>query len=74
MAKTYTTTQAFAEMINLWGIHKEMELSSATTRGLRKRVNDHPNDPTKWKISIDKMEEMLTKFGFEVVQEKLWKK
>ena len=69
-----TTSEAFKEMINLRAIHRELEVSSNLTRQWRKQVNDNPDNPKAWGISTDKMEQMLTKFGYTVAQEKLWMK
>ncbi len=67
-----TTTEAFAQMIQLRGIHNDLGLDGGTTRKWRKQVNDNPGDPSTWGISINRMEELLTLTGHKVVQEKLW--
>lgn len=72
--KQYTTEEAFAQMIQLRGIHNDLELSGSTTRMWRKAVNDNPDDPTKWRISEELMSELLEKTGHTVIQVKLWKK
>jgi len=61
-------------MINLRSIHIELGVTSSTTRTWRKKVNDHPDNPKEWGISINHMEELLTRFGYTVVQEKTWEK
>lgn len=71
--KPMTTTEAFAAMIQLRGIHNDLGLTGGTTRQWRKAVNDHPDDPTRWGITINRMEELLIMTGHKVVQEKLWK-
>ncbi|MEQ8548745.1 MAG: hypothetical protein RIC03_12585 [Cyclobacteriaceae bacterium] len=68
-----TTIQAFKELVNERGIAKELDINPNTLRSYRKMVNDNPDDPTLWKISINKMEELLEAGGYTVVQEKLWK-
>lgn len=73
MRKPLTTTEAFAQMIQLRGIHNDLGVEGGSTRFWRKRVNDNPDNPAKWGISIDKMEELLLRTGHSIVQEKLWK-
>jgi hypothetical protein len=73
-AKELTTHQAFAKLIQLRGIHHELGISSSTVRTWRKKVNDHPDDPTQWSITLDRIEALLTLTGHQVIQEKLWKK
>ncbi|MBS7565084.1 hypothetical protein KHS38_11775 [Mucilaginibacter sp. Bleaf8] len=61
-----TTKEAFKKLIDERGFHKKIPgLSESTGRSLRKYFNDG-------KITIDRMEEILLKAGFNVIQEKLW--
>ncbi len=68
-----TTEQAYKELINKRGIADQLQLNGNTLRNYRKWANDHPEDPSQWKVSIRKMEELLELGGYKVVQEKLWK-
>lgn len=62
-----TTREAFKKLISERNWHTKIEgLKPETGRSLKKSFNDG-------KITIDKMEEVLSKAGYEVVQEKLWK-
>jgi hypothetical protein len=72
MDKGIKTEDAYARMINLRAIFHELEVDSSTARHWRKNVNDHPNEPEKWGITKNKMEELLKKTGHKVIQEKLW--
>jgi len=74
MPKHYTTQEGFADMIQLRGIHHELGIQGGTARTWRKKVNDHPDDPTQWGISLDLMEACLKLTGHTIIQEKLWKK
>ena len=70
-----TTHQAFKSMINIRGIHNELDVSSSTVRGVRKKINDHAlDDPLKWGISLDLMHAWLEKAGYNKISETLWKR
>lgn len=73
MEKKLKTTEAFANMIQIRGIHHELGIESTTVRYWRKKVNDNPENPKSWGITTDKMEELLILTGHKVIQEKLWK-
>lgn len=62
-----TTKEAFCDLIEIRGIHNHLGVSSGMVRSFRDKIK------TGKGISIDKMEEMLTKAGYKVIQEKLWK-
>ncbi len=67
------TDQAFKELINKRGISEQLGLNGGTFRNYRKWVNDNPDDPTLWKISRKKKQELLEIGGYNVIQEMLWK-
>ena len=60
------TREAFEQLIMHRGWHKELDISDSTAWSLKHNFN-------KGTITIDKMEEVLTKAGYIVIQEKLWK-
>jgi uncharacterized lipoprotein YehR (DUF1307 family) len=62
----YTTREAFEKLISERNWHTKIEgLKPETGRTLK-------NSFKTGKITIDKMEDLLTKAGFTVIQEKLW--
>lgn len=69
MSNMITTTEAFRVLINTRGIYHKLGKSEVSVRQLRKNFNDNPTS-----VSITMMEDLLTKAGFKVVQEKLWAK
>lgn len=62
-----TTKQAFAKMITIPSIWKVLNIPSARVLYFRSRIKH--NLP----IETDKMEELLLKAGYSVLQEKIWK-
>jgi len=62
------TIEAFTEMINQRGIHKTLEMNSASVRTLRRRAN-----MCKY-TSQDKMIELLKKAGYRILSEMTWSK
>ncbi len=69
-----TTQEAFKEMIQDRGIHNDLELSGGYVRKVRKAINDNPDTPEHWGISLDKMHQLLQKVGYSKKQETLWKR
>jgi hypothetical protein len=62
-----TTKEAFEKLINERNFHQGIEgLTPESARMLRSNFK-------KGKVSLDRMEEILTKGGKIVIQEKLWK-
>lgn len=66
MGKSFTTRQAFEEMILERAIHKKLGISSNAVRSLRHALGSCQP------VSSDYMEELLEKAGWVVKQEKLW--
>lgn len=62
-----TTREAFEQLTKQRGWYKELGIPEGTASALK-------NHYKTGKISLDKMEEILEKAGFKVVQEKLWEK
>ncbi len=62
------TIEAFSEMINTRGIHKQLNIPSGTINSLRTRLRQGSY------ISTDKMIELLTKAGYQIIQETIWSK
>lgn len=60
------TREAFEEMIHTRGIYKALNLNPNTVRGYRIAHK-------KGGVTIDKMHELLTRAGWQVVQEELWR-
>ena len=62
------TKNAFIEMLKMENVHKVLGLSAPTVSNWRRALNGKGNMmPT-----IDKMEEMLIKYGAEVATDKSW--
>lgn len=55
----------FEEVINIRGIHHELEMNEATVRSLRKRF-------TTGGVTVERMREVLSKLGYQKVQEERW--
>lgn len=62
-----TTKEAFKELIDERGAYKTLGIPNSTLRSLRDNFK-------KGKVSIEKMEALLEKAGYKVIQEKLWEK
>lgn len=62
-----TTREAFEQLIRQRAWYVDLEISETTATNLKANFK-------KGKISLDKMEEILTRAGFKVKQEKLWEK
>lgn len=60
-----TTKQAFEQVIQDNKLMKKLGINYNTVKTWRLRLQDGH-------MTIDKMEEIITKAGFSVVQEKLW--
>jgi len=68
MIKGLTTEQAVNALLFDPDIYEGLtEAEKSTWRAYRKRVKEG-------RLSTDKMEELLTEYGFKIVQEKLWTK
>lgn len=61
-----TTKEAFTQLINTDNWHEKAGINYNTARTLKKRFLDGKL------ISLEKMEEILEKAGYKVVQEKKW--
>lgn len=64
-----TTKEAFIELLNRYDAPELLGVSPSTIRTYRKRLNSKP--PQKG-LSLEKIEELLHKAGYQVAQEKLW--
>jgi transcriptional regulator with XRE-family HTH domain len=64
------TRQAFLKMLEVPAVNKALGVSRATVSNWKRSLEGigDQNPPT-----LDKMEEMLTKYGATVVKEKVWK-
>lgn len=62
-----TTREAFEQLINKRAWYTDLEITEVTASALKSNFK-------KDKVTLDKMEEILTKAGFTVKQEKLWQK
>jgi hypothetical protein len=62
------TKEAFIEMLKMENVHKVLGLSAPTVSNWRRALKGKGN----MKPTIDKMEEMLTKYGAVVANEKSW--
>lgn len=60
-----TTNEAFKKIIEDKKTLDSIGINESTGRSLRKRF-------VEGKLSIEKIEEILVKTGFKIVQEKLW--
>lgn len=60
------TREAFFLMLQEPAVNKKLGVSKQTVTNWKSYVHEG-------KVSLDKMEEMLLKYGAEVVQEKIWK-
>lgn len=67
--KVTGTKQAFAQMLEQRGVYKKLGVSIPTVSNWKRALAgmDEKNMPT-----LDKMEEMLSKYGAAVVSEKVW--
>lgn len=63
-----TTKEAFKELVSDREKCEQLGIKNDTRRAYLSYLNSGR------KISLDKMEELLEKAGFKVVQEKLWNK
>lgn len=61
------TRAAFAAMLKVKGVHNILGESRFTVSNYRKYLKEGRS------ISLDKMEEMLLRYGAKVVKEKQWK-
>lgn len=59
------TKEAFSKMINERGVHKKLGIEKG-------KVNNYRQYLKAGKLSLDKMEEMLLKYGATIVNEKSW--
>lgn len=64
-----STPQAFITLLNERGIYKKLGVDRSTVSNWKRALTGHDrrNMP-----SLDKMEEMLSKYGAKVVSEKVW--
>lgn len=58
------TKEAFLQMLSERGVYKKLGVSMST-------VSNWKRDPDR--VTLDKMEEILLRFGATVVHEKVWK-
>lgn len=63
-----TTLDAFEKLISQRNIHEELGVSSHIIRNYRYSLKN--NKP----VNQDKIEELLRKAGYEIVQERKWRK
>lgn len=64
--KQLTTREAFAELISRRAWYKPLGITEGTASSVANRFREGKG------VTIDKMEELLERAGFIVVQEKLW--
>ncbi len=64
-----STPQAFVTLISERGIYKKLGVDRSTVSNWKRALagQDHRNMP-----SLDKMEEMLIRYGAKVINEKVW--
>jgi hypothetical protein len=64
-----STPQAFMTLISKRGIYKELGVDRSTVSNWKRALSgqDHRNMP-----SLDKMEEILNRYGAKVIKEKVW--
>ena len=60
------TKQAFLKMLEERGVYKKLGVTTGTVANWKRYLSEGKY------ISIDKMEEMLERYGANVVQEKIW--
>lgn len=65
-----STPQAFITLLNERGIYKKLGVDRSTVSNWKRALAGHDlrNMP-----SLDKMEEMLSRYGAKVVSEKIWR-
>ena len=66
MAEITGTRHAFEMMISERGVSKKLGVDRLTVSGWKTYLRENRN------ISIDKMEEMLIKYGATVIKDKVW--
>jgi hypothetical protein len=66
MAKITGTREAFSMMIQERGVYKKLGVERSTVSGWKRYLAEGV------KISLDKMEEMLRKYGAVQVKEAVW--
>jgi len=62
-----TTREAFAQLVERRGWHKDLGISDSAAYSAKNHFKSGD-------ITIEKMEELLEKAGFKVIQEKQWAK
>ncbi|MDR0266046.1 hypothetical protein [Sphingobacterium sp. 2149] len=60
------TKEAFVQMLSERGVYKKLGVDRSTVANWKTYLKEGRS------ISLDKMEEMLLKYGASVVQEKVW--
>jgi len=65
--KVIGTREAFAKMLEERGVYKQLDVSRSTVANWKAYLEKGES------ISLDKMEEMLLKYGATIAQEKVWK-
>lgn len=60
------TREAFKQMLSERGVYKKLGVERSTVAGWKRRLEEGES------LSLDKMEEMLEKYGATVVSEKVW--
>jgi transposase len=66
MERIEGTRAAFEAMLSERGVYKKLGVDRSTVAGWKRRLQEGEN------LSLDKMEEMLEKYGAKVVKEKVW--
>ncbi len=61
------TRTAFLKMTAERGVYKKLGVERSTVANWKKQLSENGKG-----VSLDKMEEMLLKYGASVVQEKVW--
>ena len=66
MAKIKGTKEAFTEMLNERGVYKKLGVERSTVANWKTYLRKGE------KLSLDKMEEMLKKYGAKVISQEVW--
>lgn len=62
-----TTKQAFEQLTSKRGWYKDLDMPEPEASSIKNRYKTG-------KLSIEKMEEVITRAGYKVIQEKKWEK
>lgn len=66
MKRITGTREAFSAMLQERGVYKKLGVTRATANNYKRYLKEGKS------ISLDKMEEMLLKYGAAVIQDKIW--